>query len=148
MKKVIFILTACIFAVGSYAQDDTPLQERKRQQNKSEERADRKADHAERQAKHFDEMRTALDLTEDQATQMKSIHEKYQAERRSIKQAQREQKDAMKTQLKALTERQNAEIDQLLTPDQRKKLVVFKEEKRKEREQRQHDRQTVPIQGK
>jgi Spy/CpxP family protein refolding chaperone len=79
---------------------------------------------------------------------MKSIHEKYQAERRSIKQAQREQKDAMKTQLKALTERQNAEIDQLLTPDQRKKLVVFKEEKRKEREQRQHDRQTVPIQGK
>lgn len=148
MKKFIFILTTCLLATGAFAQDDAPLQERKREQNKSEARGDRQGEHEARQAKHFDEMRTALDLTEVQAKQIKSIHEKYQAERRSIKQAQREQKEVMKAQLKAVNERQKAEVDQLLTPDQRKKLVTFQEEKRKERQQRKHERQTVPVQGK
>lgn len=148
MKKIIFILTACILSASAFAQNDAPLQERKRQQNKSEARGDRQGEHEARQAKHFDEMRTALDLTEVQAKQIKSIHEKYQAERRSIKQAQREQKEVMKAQLKAVNERQKAEVDQLLTPDQRKKLVTFQEEKRKERQQRKHELQTVPVQGK
>lgn len=148
MKKIIFILTACILSASAFAQNDAPLQERKRQQNKSEARGDRQGEHETRQAKHFDEMRTALDLTEVQSEQMKSIQEKYQAERRTIKQTQREQKDEMKAQLKAVNDRQKAEVDELLTPEQRKKLVTFQEEKRKEREQRKHERETVPAQGK
>jgi Spy/CpxP family protein refolding chaperone len=148
MKKILFVITACILAAGAFAQDDTQAAEGKRKHPKSEARADRQAEHEARQAKHFDEMRTALDLTEVQAAQMKAIHEKYQAERRSIKQSQREQKDAMKAQLKALNERQKAEVDQLLTPEQRKKLAIYKDEQREQREQRRHERETVPVPGK
>lgn len=151
MKKYILILSAVIFATGIYAQHDTaPGQGHKNKQDKHGDQGDR--DHEARESKHFDELRSALDLSEAQTTQLKSIQDKYKAERRSIKESNREQKDAMKTQLKALNERQMAEIDGILSDDQRMKYTAYIDEKQKQRQQkrmqdRKQDGQQDPKQG-
>lgn len=98
-----------LFAVTSSAQTDVPK--------------DRKAAHEAWKT----QVKTTLELTEQQTKSWDQIEERYRLQRKAYKEQHRAQIKAHKKRMKESREAQKAEIDALLTPEQRTKLEEFRE---------------------
>lgn len=92
----------------------------------------------------FDEWRTkvkaSLDLTEQQTKSWDQIDERYKLQRKAYKEQHRAQMEAHKKRMIESREAQKAEIDALLTPEQRTKLDELREAEkaRRKSERGQH----------
>ena len=87
------------------------------------------------------EVKASLDLTEQQAKSWEQIDERYKLQRKAYKEQHRAQMEAHKRRMHESREAQKAEIDALLTPEQRTKLAELREaEKAKRKAERQTQR--------
>lgn len=118
-----FLMTAtlvALFAVTATAQTDVPK--------------DRKAEHEAWKT----QVKTTLELTEQQTKSWDQIEERYRLQRKAYKEQHRAQMEAHKRRMVESREAQKAEIDALLTPEQRTKLAELREaEKAKRKAERQ-----------
>ena len=83
---------------------------------------DKKAD---RQARH-EKMAEKLNLTDDQKTQLKSIHQDAMTQAKAIKADTTLSKDQKKAKLKDLHEQTKTKTDAILTPEQQQKMQQMK----------------------
>lgn len=84
------------------------------------------------------EVKSALDLTEQQAKSWEQIDARYKLQRKAYKEQQRAQMEAHKRRMLESREAEKAEIDALLTPEQRTKLAELRQaEKARRKSERQ-----------
>jgi Spy/CpxP family protein refolding chaperone len=91
------------------------------------------------------EVKASLDLTEQQAKSWEQIDERYKLQRKAYKEQHRAQMEAHKKRMIESREAQKAEIDALLTPEQRTKLDELREaEKARRKDERGQHRGEHP----
>ncbi|WP_306642326.1 Spy/CpxP family protein refolding chaperone [Sanyastnella coralliicola] len=139
MKKMMMMLLAGFMAIGASAQETKDCSEKCSKE-------DRRANAEERHERRRAETIEALQLTETQIAQWDEIHEKYRPERKKIKSESKDDREARREEMKAVREQMDAEIDQILTPDQRKTWAAMKKDKEAKRKHRQDVGPTVPRQ--
>ena len=115
MKKILLI--ACLFAFGSFS-----FAQQKSSTNATSINSEKK--------NNFDEWSSALNLTESQKQQIKGIQEKYKEEKVTMR------KNGVAQDFKKLNDKQQAEINAVLTPEQIKKNADYKAIKIKEKEEK------------
>ena len=81
-------------------------------------------------AKHFEQMKADLNLTEEQAAKLKASHESIAAKMKSIHENTSLDREAKRAQIKALHEEMKASTDKLLTVEQQEKLKALHEQRR------------------
>lgn len=75
-----------------------------------------------------------------QVAQIKALQDKKMAERKANEPQMQAEKKAKKEQMKAAKDQWNAEMKQILTPEQYTKWEVKKQEKMKERKGKMHEK--------
>ncbi|HKI78269.1 MAG TPA: Spy/CpxP family protein refolding chaperone [Ignavibacteriaceae bacterium] len=81
-------------------------------------------------------IKKTLSLTDKQTEKVKAIYTKSREDMQKTREENMGDRDAMMKALKENTERTNKEIEKILTPEQKKKFTVLKEQWKKEREER------------
>jgi len=81
-------------------------------------------------------IKKTLSLTDKQTEKVKAIFTKSREDMQKTREENMGDRDAMMKALKENTERTNKEIEKILTPEQKKKFTVLKEQWKKEREER------------
>lgn len=122
MKKI-FVTLALGLATITFAQQ-TPQKQNWEQ---------RKAEMQQKQQAHLDKMQKDLNLSEDQVKKVKALQDKRFAEMENQRAAKIEQKKQKMQEMKAKKESHEAEMKNILTPEQYKKWETQRDEKMKER---------------
>ena len=133
------MLLAGFLAIGASAQESKDCSEKCSKE-------DRRANAEERRERRRAETIEALQLTETQIVQWDEIHENYRPERKKIKAEANDDREARHEEMKALREQMGTEIDQILTPDQRKTWATMKKDKEAKRKHRRDVDPTIPRQ--
>ncbi len=115
MKKILLIAFLCAFGSFSFAQQKSSV-------NATSVKVEKK--------NNFDEWSSALNLTETQKQQIQAIQENYKEQKVAMR------KNGVAQDFKKLNEKQQAEINAVLTPEQIKKNADFKAIKIKEKEEK------------
>lgn len=115
MKKILLI--AFLFAFGSFS-----FAQQKGSSSATSIKTEKK--------NNFDEWSTALNLTEAQKQQIQTIQENYKEQKATMR------KSGVAQDFKKLNDKQQAEINAVLTPEQIKKDADFKAVKIKEKEEK------------
>lgn len=89
-------------------------------------KADQKAKHEERYAKHLDKMKTSLNLTDDQVAKLKSQRAATQAKAEKIKNNESLSREQKKEQMMALKAEAKAQHEKVFTAEQLKKKEELK----------------------
>ena len=76
------------------------------------------------------QMMQQLDLTADQQTQMKALHETMQQQRNAIKNDASLSADQKKDKMKELHQTQMEKVNTILTPEQQAKMKAFREQRK------------------
>lgn len=131
MKKL--ILSAVFLSIGTFAMaQQESLSMQKNPAQMEQKRADK-----------LKMMQTELNLTNAQVDQIKALQDKKMAERKAnVPQMQAERKAKME-QMKAKKEQWNAEMKQILTPEQYTKWEIKKQEKMKERKGKMQEKKMM-----
>ena len=131
MKKL--ILSAAFLSIGTFAMaQQESLSMQKNPAQMEQKRADK-----------LKMMQTELNLTNAQVAQIKALQDKKMAERKAnVPQMQAERKAKME-QMKAKKEQWNAEMKQILTPEQYAKWEMKKQEKMKERKGKMQEKKMM-----
>ena len=103
----------------------TPEQKATMAEMKSKQEQDKLA----RQNKHFEEMKTKLSLTEDQATRLKAQNESAHNSMKAIRENESLSKEERMKQIKAIKDASMEQRKSILTADQQKKLEEMKKER-------------------
>jgi Spy/CpxP family protein refolding chaperone len=93
------------------------------------------------------EVKASLDLTEQQTKSWDQIDERYKLQRKAYKEQHRAQMEAHKKRMIESREAQKAEIDALLTPEQRTKLAELREAEKARRKAERQKQQGEPGRG-
>jgi Spy/CpxP family protein refolding chaperone len=78
------------------------------------------------------QMMQQLDLTSDQQTQMKALHETMQQQRNAIKNDASLSADQKKDKMKELRKTQMQKVNSILTPEQQAKMKAFREQRKQD----------------
>ena len=84
----------------------------------------------------IENLKTELNLSEDQVTQIKSIKEKYATKRKALREQAQGDRQQNRAAIRELMEAQREEFNNVLTSDQQAKLKALKKEKRAEMHER------------
>jgi len=90
-----------------------------------------------------DRLKEELNLTDQQSEQLYAIHLKYAEDRKAVLDANKDQREAQRTEIKSINDKQREEMKAVLTEEQVAKLDQMHEErmqKRGDRPQRGHRR--------
>jgi protein CpxP len=131
MKKI--ILSAAFLAIGTFAmaQQNTPMQKMQKRDP---------AQMEQRRADNMKQMQSDLGLSTAQVAQITALQDKKIAERKAnAPQIQADRKAKME-KMKGNQEQWNAEMKQILTPDQYQKWQAKKQEKMQDRRGKMQDR--------
>lgn len=120
MKKL--VLSVALVAVGTFAMA---------QQNQKMQKMD-PAQMEQRRADHLKQMQTDLNLTEAQVVKIKALQDKRMAERKENAPQMQAQRKAKMDQMQAKRDQHQAEMKQILTPEQYQKWEVMRKEKMQE----------------
>ena len=115
MKKLFIPVACCLIMLTSATAQEKKGSERK---------------HNMHHQKH--EIKKQLNLSEEQKSKMKSIHEKYREQEKTLKSNDDMTRGDFKKQMGELKEKRKAEVDATLTLDQKNKMKEIKENKEKE----------------
>lgn len=88
-------------------------------------------------------MQTELSLTNDQVAQIKMLQDKKMADRKANEPKMQAERKAKVQQMKAKNEQWNAEMKQILTPDQYTKWEANKQAKMKDRKGSMHNKKMM-----
>lgn len=86
------------------------------------------------------DLKKELDLTEDQKSKMKSIHEKYKVEMNQLKTNDHITRGEFKKQMSSLNESRKTEIDAVLTAEQKNKMKELKVKQQEEMKLKSEER--------
>jgi periplasmic protein CpxP/Spy len=86
-------------------------------------------------------LKDSLKITDKQAAQIKTIFEKSQEQMQKNRDANPDDRDAMRATMEKLNEKTDAEIAKVLTPAQMKKYKEMQEQRRKQMQERMRDRE-------
>ena len=131
MKKI--ILSAAFLAIGTFAmaQQNTQMQKmQKRDPAQMEQKREEK----------MKQMQSDLGLSTAQVAQIQALQDKKMAERKANAPQMQADRKAKMEKMKGNQEQWNAEMKQILTPDQYQKWQAKKEEKMQERRGKMQDR--------
>lgn len=123
MKKVTLLLLSLAFIAGTTAQEHAPKE-------RNGQKGERHRDHQERRDAHRNEVKTSLGMTDLQASQWDRITATYDTERKAARDAHNVERDAFKSTMKDIRERERAEMNTILTSEQQKKLDELREERK------------------
>lgn len=112
------VLSVALVAMGTFAMAQTGKIEQSD-----------KAQIVQKHEEKLKKMQSELNLTDAQVTQIKALHERRMAERNKNQAERKERMDAWKQK----KEQRNAEMKQILTPEQYQKWEAKKQQKIKER---------------
>jgi protein CpxP len=126
MKKL--VLSIALVGIGSLAMaQQTPPQD------KGERKAEMHQKFQEREQEHLDKMQKDLNLNQSQIAQIKALHEKRKAEMKADFEKNKDQRQAKMQEMKAKRERMDADMKQILTPQQYDKWQADRKAKMEER---------------
>lgn len=131
MKKI-FLATLLIGSTGMIMAQQTP--------DKSADMKAKKEKREKMHEDHFNKMKTELNLTPDQEQKIKALHEQN-------KQEMKQNHEVMKAKMDAKREQNDAQMKQILTPEQYTKWQALKEKRKAEKKARKHARMMSPQQG-
>jgi Spy/CpxP family protein refolding chaperone len=86
-------------------------------------------------------LKDSLTLSDTQAVQIKSILDKSQKQMQKDREANQDDRDAMRAAMTKNTEKTDAEIAKLLTPEQKKKYEEMQAQRRKQMQERMRNRE-------
>lgn len=111
MKKL--VLAIAFIGMGSFvmAQQTTP-------QDKEARRMEMKQKKQQREQEHWAQMQKDLNLSQDQVTQVKALHEKRKAEMKSEFEKNKGERLAKMEEMKTKRAQMNADMKKILTPEQ------------------------------
>mgnify|MGYP003436632860 FL=1 len=127
MKRV--FLSAAFVAIGTFAMAQQNSQMKDMKMKDPAEMEQRRADHMEK-------MQSELNLSTAQVAQIKALQDKKMAERKANAPQMQAERKAKMEQMKAKNEQWNAEMKQILTPDQYTKWQSKKQEKMQDRKEK------------
>ncbi|MCY7422501.1 MAG: hypothetical protein LH478_12255 [Chitinophagaceae bacterium] len=108
MKRIFVTMLALILTAGAFAQSDNAKANKAKKEWKQKNKGDRK------------DMMKDLNLTESQRTQMKSLNEDFKNKMQSLKDDKSLSADQLKQKRLQLTKAHRANIENILTSDQKK----------------------------
>lgn len=126
MKKL--VLAAMLFGMGTFVMAQ---QTEKRMQMKDPAEMQKMKD--QRQKDHLDQMKKELNLSDAQVQKIKSVQDQHFAERRAEMQKNQEVRKQKMAEMKERRAEHDAEMKQILTPEQYQTWQKNKEQKMKER---------------
>jgi Spy/CpxP family protein refolding chaperone len=83
-------------------------------------------------------LKEELNLTDQQSEELYAIHLKYAEERKGVLDAGREEREAQRTEIKSINDKQKAEMKSVLTEEQVARLDEMQQERAQKREGRPH----------
>lgn len=128
MKKL--VLAVAFIGMGSFAmaqQTTTTPQEREAR------RAEFQQKRAQMEKDHLDQMQKDLNLNQAQVTQIKALHEKRKAEMKAEFDKNKDARQAKMEEMKAKRAQMDADMKQILTPDQYDKWQADRKAKMEQR---------------
>ena len=93
---------------------------------------------------HRGKMMQDLNLTADQKTQMKALHQEMQQQRNAIKNDSSLSADQKKEKMKELHKAQSEKMKTILTPDQQAKMKAFREQRKQNHKGHKMDNKMSP----
>lgn len=123
MKKL--ILSAAFLAVGTFAIAQQNGQMMKKDPAQMEQK----------RADHLKKMQTDLNLSQTQVAQLQTLHDKRMAERKQMQPQRQAERKAKMERMKAKRMQHQAEMRQILTPDQYEKWMASNQQKMQKRGQ-------------
>lgn len=133
MKKL--VLAVAMIGMGGMAMaQQTPPQDREGR------RAEMHQKFQEREKEHLDKMQKDLNLNASQVAQIKALHEKRKAEMKTDFDRNKDQRQARMQEMKAKRERMDADMKQILTPQQYDKWQADRKEKMEKHRMAMKDR--------
>jgi len=126
MKKL--VLAVALVGMGSLAMaQQTPPQD------KEGRRAEMHQKFQEKEREHLDKMQKDLNLNQSQVAQIKALHEKRKAEMKADFDKNKDRRQARMQEMKAKRERMDADMKQILTPQQYDKWQADRKAKMEQR---------------
>ncbi|WP_027380319.1 hypothetical protein [Chryseobacterium daeguense] len=135
MKKL--VLAIAFIGMGGFAmaQQTTPTP-----QEKEAKRAEMKQKFQQREQEHLAQMQKDLNLSQDQVDKIKALHEKKKSEMKANFDKNKETRQAKMEQMKAKRAEMDAEMKQILTPEQYGKWQADRKEKMEKRKMAMKER--------
>ncbi|MCJ8154268.1 hypothetical protein MKJ01_10905 [Chryseobacterium sp. SSA4.19] len=126
MKKL--VLAIAFIGTGSFvmAQQTPP-------QDKGERRAEMHQRFQEREKEHLDKLQKDLNLNQSQVAQIKALHDKRKAEMKADFEKNKDQRQAKMQEMKAKRAQMDADMKQILTPQQYDKWQADRKAKMEQR---------------
>ncbi|WP_291726242.1 Spy/CpxP family protein refolding chaperone [Bernardetia sp.] len=84
--------------------------------------------HGKHHEERLEKMKEELDLSDAQVEQIKALHEKKREEMKKLRSEAKEENEERRAKMKAHHKEMKAEIDKILTPEQRKKAEALRAE--------------------
>lgn len=97
-----------------------------------------KPEKQERNTQAADKLKTELNLSDEQAEQVRAISLKYAEERKAAREASKDERLAQKDKMRAINERHREELRAVLNEEQIARLDALQQERMKNREGRPH----------
>ncbi|KQM51684.1 hypothetical protein [Chryseobacterium sp. Leaf201] len=133
MKKL--VLAVALVGMGSLAMaQQTPPQD------KEGRRAEMHQKFQEKEREHLDKMQKDLNLNQSQVAQIKALHEKRKAEMKADFDKNKDRRQARMQEMKAKRERMDADMKQILTPQQYDKWQADRKAKMEQRKMAMKDK--------
>ena len=134
MKNLFLLILGATFSLGTlWAQSSGPGEPPHKKQD---------------QAQKLEQMKTELNLTEDQVEQLKAMHEKYKPQRQKIRYNEAMTQDEKKEAMKELNQAKQADLKQILTEQQYIKFTQMRKEHHKNSPKGHHHKHgEAPNQG-
>lgn len=126
MKKLVFAVALVGMGSLAMAQQTPP-------QDKEGRRAEMHQKFQEKERDHLDKMQKDLNLNQSQVAQIKALHEKRKAEMKADFDKNKDQRQARMQEMKAKKERMDADMKQILTPQQYDKWQADRKVKMEQR---------------
>ena len=136
MKKI--VLSAAFAVIGTFAMaQQTPMMNKKDPAQMEQKRTEK-----------MKMMQTDLNLSNAQVAQIKALQDKKMAERKQNAPQMQAERKAKMAAMKAKREQWNAEMRQILTPEQYKKWEAKKQQNMKNKKNKMHHKHTKKMSAK
>lgn len=133
MKKL--VLAVALVGMGSLAMaQQTPPQDKEVRREEMHQKFQ------EKEREHLDKMQKDLNLNQSQVAQIKALHEKRKAEMKADFDKNKDRRQARMQEMKAKRERMDADMKQILTPQQYDKWQADRKAKMEQRKMAMKDK--------
>jgi len=128
MKKI--ILSIALIGIGSFAMAQ---QTTTTPQNREAKRTEFQQQRMQKEQEHLDQMQKDLNLNQSQVAQIKALHEKRKAEMKAEFDKNKDARQAKMEEMKAKRAQMDADMKNILTPDQYNKWQADRKAKMEQR---------------